>query len=99
MEQRAQPWALGIGLAGATLMLAAVGAAAKKRSRLGGGAGLSPASETPRDVYRPGDEAEPGTPQTGEGLCPACSGSGRTDGHECSTCAGTGTVIVNIGDA
>lgn len=87
--RRAQPWALGIGIAGAALMLAAAAAAAKRRR--------PPADRAPPP--RAGDEAAPGTPQTGEGLCPECSGKGVVDGRACETCAGTGTVVVNIGDA
>lgn len=86
-ERRAQPWALGIGIAGAALMLAAAAVAARKRLRGG--------SAPPR----PGDEAAPGTPQTGEGLCPTCSGKGVVGGRRCEVCLGTGTVVVNIGDA
>ena len=29
------------------------------------------------DPARPGDEAPPGTPGTGETLCPRCGGTGR----------------------
>jgi DnaJ-class molecular chaperone len=47
----------------------------------------------------PGDEALPGTRQTGEGLFPICSGSGRTGTGSCAACNGTGRVVVNIGDA
>lgn len=91
MEQRVQPWAIGFGAAGAAILLAAAAVAAKKRARIAG----------PRELpaARPGDEAAPGTPQTGEGLCPACAGKGRIGDRPCATCAGTGTVIVNIGDA
>jgi len=45
----------------------------------------------------PGDEAAPGTPGTGENLCPRCGGSGRIDGAECRECGGTGKVIEGIG--
>lgn len=89
MERRAQPWALGIGLAGAAMLLAAAAVAAAKRDRRTRGAAPP----------RPGDEAEPGAPQTAEGLCPACSGKGVIDGERCETCAGTGMVIVTVGDA
>jgi hypothetical protein len=52
-----------------------------------------------RDL-RPGDEAYPGTPNTGEDLCPDCSGLGRrADGAACPTCEGTGVVIAGIGGA
>lgn len=45
----------------------------------------------------PGDQAAPGTPGTGENLCPACGGDGQIDGKPCATCEGTGTVITGIG--
>jgi DnaJ-class molecular chaperone len=44
----------------------------------------------------PGDEAPPGTPGTGEDVCPACSGSGRADDGECATCLGRGRVVKAI---
>jgi hypothetical protein len=34
----------------------------------------------------PGDAAPPGT---GEDACPACHGTGRLNGEECDTCAGS----------
>ncbi len=47
-----------------------------------------------------GDEAPPGTPGTGEGLCRRCGGSGRMDdGKPCPECDGTGKVTVGIGGA
>lgn len=59
-------------------------------------------SDLPRDPTdpeaRPGDQAPLGTPDTGENLCPDCSGSGRAeDGGECPTCSGTGRVVEAIG--
>ena len=45
----------------------------------------------------PGDDAKPGTPGTGENVCPECSGSGRIDAAPCPTCGGTGKVIEGIG--
>lgn len=49
------------------------------------------------DRTNPGDEAAPGTPGTGENLCPHCSGRGRhDDGSECSVCGGTGKVIEGL---
>jgi hypothetical protein len=51
------------------------------------------------EPLNPGDEAAPGTPGTGENLCPQCSGSGRADGAECPTCGGSGKVIDGIGGA
>lgn len=47
----------------------------------------------------PGDEAAPGTPGTGEGICPRCGGTGRLDGEPCPECEGTGHVTVGIGGA
>ncbi len=44
----------------------------------------------------PGDDAPPGTPGTGEQVCPDCGGSGRVKGGECRTCGGTGKVIKGI---
>ncbi len=48
---------------------------------------------------KPGDEARPGSPQSGENVCPDCSGSGRRDGKTCTTCAGTGRITAIVGDA
>lgn len=50
------------------------------------------------DPLNPGDEAAPGTPGTGEDICPICSGSGKMkDGSTCMNCAGTGVVVEGIG--
>ncbi len=48
---------------------------------------------------RPGDVAPPGTPGTGEALCPTCSGRGTIRGDDCPTCGGSGTVIEGVGGA
>ncbi|HVL59218.1 MAG TPA: hypothetical protein VM491_22220 [Burkholderiaceae bacterium] len=49
---------------------------------------------------RPGDEVPPGTPQSGEDVCPRCGGSGRLQaGASCEDCGGTGRVIRLVGDA
>jgi DnaJ-class molecular chaperone len=45
----------------------------------------------------PGDEAEPGTPGTGENVCPACSGTGRLKEAACPDCGGTGVIVEGIG--
>jgi hypothetical protein len=45
----------------------------------------------------PGDDAEPGTPGTGEDVCPVCSGTGQANGETCATCGGTGKVVEGIG--
>ena len=44
----------------------------------------------------PGDQAPPGTPGTGENVCPVCGGSGKRDGKPCANCAGTGIIIEGI---
>ncbi|MDA8453801.1 hypothetical protein M4R22_03390 [Acidovorax sp. GBBC 3334] len=59
--------------------------------------GIEPREASP--PLAPGDEAAPGTPGTGEDLCPACGGSGRREGAPCAECAGTGRVTVGIGGA
>lgn len=51
------------------------------------------------DIKKPGDEAEPGAPQSAENLCPSCSGSGRRGEAECPDCRGTGTITALVGDA
>ncbi len=48
---------------------------------------------------KPGDEVRPGTAQSGESLCPACSGKGEVKGKTCSECGGAGTVTTLVGDA
>lgn len=46
---------------------------------------------------KPGDEAPPGTPGSGENVCPRCGGSGRLGGETCPECAGSGRVTSGIG--
>ncbi|MHB2166941.1 hypothetical protein [Alsobacter sp. R-9] len=57
----------------------------------------APATDPPR----PGDEAPPGTPGTGEVLCPRCGGTGRLQGGPalCPDCDGTGMVTGAVGGA
>ncbi|MES2207738.1 MAG: hypothetical protein V4525_13225 [Pseudomonadota bacterium] len=46
----------------------------------------------------PGDEAAPGTPGSGEDICPQCKGCGKNEeGKRCPECGGTGVVIKGIG--
>ncbi len=46
----------------------------------------------------PGDEAAPGTPGTGEDVCPRCRGSGKLEeGRDCPLCDGTGKITEGIG--
>jgi DnaJ-class molecular chaperone len=52
----------------------------------------------PQNHLKPGDEAWPGTPGTGEDLCPDCGGTGKKkDGSECPTCEGSGRIVQGIG--
>jgi hypothetical protein len=51
------------------------------------------------DRLNPGDVAPPGTPGTGEDICPDCNGNGRLEGKSCPTCGGSGKVIAGIGGA
>jgi len=45
----------------------------------------------------PGDQAQPGTPDTAEDICPRCHGSGRLADGVCPECEGSSRVIVGIG--
>lgn len=56
------------------------------------------AGDTTPPPTAPGDDAPPGTPGTGEAVCPACGGSGRAEGGgDCSNCQGSGKVNAGIG--
>jgi len=57
------------------------------------------ATPNPDPNLNPGDDAAPGTPGTGEDVCPTCHGSGRKDADACATCGGSGKVIRAIGGA
>ena len=46
---------------------------------------------------RPGDEAPPEEPSSGENVCPSCGGDGTRDGRQCEACEGTGRVNEAIG--
>lgn len=50
------------------------------------------------EAGKPGDEAEPGSRQSAENLCPDCAGSGELNGKPCPACKATGTVTVIVGD-
>jgi hypothetical protein len=54
---------------------------------------------SPETVNKPGDEAAPGSPQSGENLCARCDGSGQLADGPCPVCRGTGKVTVLVGDA
>ena len=49
----------------------------------------------PQDT-NPGDEAAPGTPGTGENICPHCNGRGEHDGVRCPVCGGSGKVTEGL---
>lgn len=53
--------------------------------------------ETEYDRMSPGDEAPPGTPGTGQDVCPRCGGSGQIDGQTCPECDGTGRIVEAVG--
>jgi len=56
--------------------------------------------EPAQPPLNPGDEARPGTPGTGEDVCPQCSGSGSlAEGKPCPNCGGTGRIVRGIGGA
>ncbi len=44
----------------------------------------------------PGDDAAPGTPGTGEDVCPVCQGKGKASNGPCPNCGGTGIVIKGV---
>jgi len=49
------------------------------------------------DIH-PGDDAPPGTPGTGEDVCPACRGTGKlASGQPCPECGGSGKITEGIG--
>ena len=48
-------------------------------------------------ILNPGDQATPGTPGTGENVCPTCNGAKTLDAKPCPTCGGTGIVIEGVG--
>jgi RecJ-like exonuclease len=54
-------------------------------------------AKTPK--LNPGDDAAPGTPGTGENVCPDCAGSGKLESRACPTCGGTGKVVEGMGGA
>ena len=62
-----------------------------------GGSGRSNGQGSPD--RNPGDEARPGSKQSGDQVCPACDGTGRIDETACADCGGTGRVTVIVGDA
>ena len=55
-----------------------------------------PAETNARTRPAAGDDALPGTPGTGENVCPECNGSGRLADKPCPNCDGTGKVIEGL---
>jgi len=47
----------------------------------------------------PGDQAAPGSSQTGMVSCRDCHGTGLLEDRPCPTCGGTGRVVQIVGDA
>lgn len=52
-----------------------------------------------KNITRAGDEVPPGTPGSGDDVCPRCNGSGKMEQKECENCAGTGVITRAIGGA
>ena len=60
----------------------------------------TPGNSNEPGLRNPGDEAPPGSFQTGEAICPECHGSGKKEGQEaCANCGGTGKIVKIVGDA
>jgi hypothetical protein len=82
---------------GASIDLAMSSAAPGRSDQPAGRSGNEPSGA--QAPMSPGDEAPPGTPGTGEDVCPRCGGSGKMAGGDCPMCQGTGKVTVGIGGA
>ena len=63
------------------------------------GSGTRPDDSAVPPKLNPGDEAAPGTPGTGEDICPLCHGQGRIMRTRCPNCGGTGKIVRGIGGA
>ena len=55
--------------------------------------------KTSTQISSPGDEVPPGTPGSGEDVCPRCGGSGRIEAQPCDNCSGSGKITRAIGGA
>lgn len=82
---------------GASIDLPAAAAPAGRSDQPAGARGDQPTGA--QAPMSPGDEAAPGTPGTGEDVCPECGGSGKRAGADCPMCQGTGRITVGIGGA
>ena len=63
------------------------------------GSGTRPDNPSLPPKLNPGDEAAPGTPGTGEDICPLCHGRGRIMHTRCPNCGGSGKIVRGIGGA
>jgi len=52
--------------------------------------------QPPEAMMAPGDEAPPGTPGTGDDICPTCGGSGKVKDGTCEYCLGRGRIVRGI---
>ena len=68
----------------------------EERAMTRAGSKLSAGKPVPPEM-NPGDDAEPGTPGTGEDVCPECRGRGVIGNQPCDNCGGTGKVNEGIG--
>ena len=59
---------------------------------------LAASSGNPIDPeMNPNEQPAPGSPATGEKVCPQCTGSGiRDDGARCEHCGGTGKLVDGV---
>jgi hypothetical protein len=79
-----------------------IGGRIDKEAEMAGKTSRKPAAEILRPHgadLRPGDEVPPGTPGSGEDICPTCKGTGRLAMAACSQCGGTGRITRAIGGA
>ncbi|WP_424134785.1 DUF2934 domain-containing protein [Roseomonas chloroacetimidivorans] len=70
--------------------------AEQELSSAGAPGATGPATATGQANLNPGDDAPPGTPGTGEDVCPVCQGSGRVENRACDACGGTGIVTKGV---
>ena len=84
---------------GASMDMPAAAASSPGRSDQPAGQGDGQQASHPAAPMAPWDEAPPGTPGTGENICPTCGGSGKLAAGTCPECQGTGKVTAGIGGA
>ena len=59
--------------------------------------GVKPPGAAGGEGLNPGDQAEAGTPGSGENVCRACKASGQLNAKPCPTCGGIGKVVEGVG--